>query len=920
MNRIGQPWDPSVAVADDRDNTPARNREWYGRELNVLDAVNYILYTKRMVLDFYVPPGFLDLSRYEITAATLRLYCHNRIPNGAPATPDFDLRVFERGLSHSALLYNTPIGTDYTLYHSIDDGTVLADGTISGVDSWQEIDISNASFIGRIESVYKNRGHISIGLVDANETNYATSTEDAMAPGYDGTVIDRAYDYNDFTHGSFYMFNGDPDKLPELVLTYQPKDEAGTIHSMSLDLNRSKYSGSISGLINVSDPEEEDQTLVIEARYALPGGSYGEYVGIDTQVLSTPDPSGSNYVWTADISQPVQELNLIYSLENWLYDQDPVAVNANWTTITWLFTGAGSISQRWSAGRLKPNTTYTISAIATGSISLHVTSQGSDSGTSPSVTFNSGTGNIDISVTGTAGIQLTDLTLIEVDAINSHYYAAEFRAQCTEIGQSGNFFYPSGSILVDNRIPTSFVISEANSTDSVFQAITPSGSFAWTEADSPAGISGYYVAFSASKYQILSSGNAAFVGSSPRTYNAVAPTDGRWYLSVAPVTNAGLVGNTESYGFFYNEAESFVDASGLVVNGITLSPTTNSWIASSANPSFSWTPPASKPGNTYTYHLQCGYQGGVEKTIEHNVDWDLIDASATKAFFRLTIKDDAGVVYLTKRTDASLDNWEWYDGSWHAFDSPNDVGLLKSTGATKVRYTLQVGDGIPERISLHSYLEISWFDVDAGGIFNWSYPYDPGTYYFSANDRGYLLSAVVDESLDYTGKVDLKLGLKIGSNPEQFFFSSTNPVGFQYRETMSDEWRQIDVTGLDASGTNYFRINVEPYMNIPPATNFQLRWKFILDDEEEASWRDTLVDQNTVAPDSNIEWSLLDPEIDVSGLSSPGYIHGISLGKLSTTYYARVKVFDGFEYGDWSNVYKFKVNTPPSAPTSLRIV
>lgn len=913
MNRAGTYFDYSIPVSSDRTNTPSRNREWYAKELNKIDLMNYIIYTKRAAIDFYVPPNFLDFSRYEITGATLKLYCRSRIPNGgATPYPSFGINIFDRTYSTNVLLYNYT--NDYNLYYSLDDGVNAGSMTISGANTWYQFSTTDASFLARIYNTYLALGHISIGLVGSAECNYPTSTEDSSVPGYDGAVVDRNYDYNDFTQGSFSLFEDDEDKVPQLVISYQPRDEAGTINSMSITQNKSKYSSTIDGIINISDPEEENQTLNIEAKYALPGGTYGSYELIDTNNIIAPNASGTNYTWSADISQPIQNSNLIYSLQNWLYDKDLGATNVTWTGTYWHFNTSGTLAERFDAGRLKPNTTYRITLTTSGSITMSVLNDSTTS-VNPSIEFDSGTEDVDIVITGSV-VDLTDVKLEEITS-NEYYYSAQFRAMCAEPLQSGNLFYPSGILLIDNRVPTDVVITEENSLDGVFQSITPSGNFEWTASSSSSGISGYLVAFSAQQYPLLSEENSAFVNSSQRTYNTVAPFEGRWYLGVAPVTNSGITGNTSSYGFYYNTSEGFVETSGMQVNSITLSPSLNTWVSNIDNPRFEWTAPTPKVGNSYLYDFQCGTNGGVEsRPIEHLIDWDLIDPSATEAFFRLTIKDNAGIIYITKSTDDDVVNWEYFDGAWHELDE-NNPGLLRSTSATKIRYTLQSTDSIPDGVSLHSYIEIGWFDVSAGGVIDYSYMYDPRTMYFGI-DRGYIESAISETVLDHIGTVAIRMGIKINGGAENFFLSTITSTGFLYREQGSAAWQQL--SSYESTGVAYYKINIEPYMNVPINTPFEFRWKFVLDGVDETSWRQTITNLETAAPDGVYEWVFSEPEINESSLQNVYYIHNKALENISTTYYARVRVFDGFEYGDWSRMYKFKVNLIPSAPTGLRIL
>lgn len=67
------------------------------------------------------------------------------------------------------------------------------------------------------------------------------------------------------------------------------------------------------------------------------------------------------------------------------------------------------------------------------------------------------------------------------------------------------------------------------------------------------------------------------------------------------------------------------------------------------------------------------------------------------------------------------------------------------------------------------------------------------------------------------------------------------------------------------------------------------------------------------------EWMFESSEISVSGITIPRYDVQEDLSMVAVPYFVRVRCFDGHEYGNWSKLYKFTINSIPSAPTSLFI-
>lgn len=941
-----QPQDPSIdpyaaPLGTYYYNIAQRYRSYYARFFNNLEIVNYVIHTRRFAVDFYVPSDFIDFTRFNITAAKVRLYCDSRIPNSHPTTPlkNFSLLCYERGLVNSTRIFDFGLDADTTLYASMNTSptqSYIGATTISSASSWYEISLNNTAFLGRLQSLYASRGFVGLSFIQSDETDYADFTEDTSVPAYtpvtvtDPPVVQRAYDLDQFTHAHFRMFDGEPSQVPELVITYEARQEAGTIVSMSVTENRSKYSGTAGGTMKISDPEGQNQTVGVEVAYALPGANYGGYISAGSFTAAGPSTSGTNYNWSASISQPIQSGNLLYSQDRWFYESANTtggsAVYASGSQ-AWSLPNSASIAAQWGVGRLKPSTNYVFGGYSNRNLTFAVDVSGADptpvSGMAPQLQFNTGLGGATISVTNNSGLSASasGFYLQEVGADpNDYYYSAKFRARCTEPSFSGDYYYAIEEILVDNRVPTSVVITEANTTDREWQGATASGAYSWTASTSPLGISGYYVGFSAQEFPILSSGNAQFVAPSPRTYNIAAPNEGRWYFSVAPVTNNGIVGNTSSYGFFYNSPENFVEASGLRVNGILVSSNENTWIPSADNPKFEWTPPQPKTGNVYTYELEVGSEGCVVGAVfEWDIDWTKIE-DATKAFFKLVVQDSAGIVYMTRATEDSVDNWEWYDGSWHPLEDPNDLGLLESSGATKIRYTTVAGDSVPEKISTHVYLQIGWFDVDGGGIMRYSASLNPISAYFGSTSVGYKTPVVSQYLLSgYTGNLAVKASITPSGGTERLYYSNNTPVGFLWKNTSDASWQQFNGV-LGVSGNVHLRLNIEPYMLAEPGVNHTFKWKLIRNGVEDGSWIQTLTNQQVTNPSGSLTWELTDPEIAASGIVSPEYTHGIPLEFSSTTYYSRLRVFDSFQYGEWSKIFKFKVNTPPDAPRGLRIV
>lgn len=66
-------------------------------------------------------------------------------------------------------------------------------------------------------------------------------------------------------------------------------------------------------------------------------------------------------------------------------------------------------------------------------------------------------------------------------------------------------------------------------------------------------------------------------------------------------------------------------------------------------------------------------------------------------------------------------------------------------------------------------------------------------------------------------------------------------------------------------------------------------------------------------------WVFTLPEIDEDNLVVPNFKPVTPLTLTGTTYYVRVRPHDGFQYGTWSERYKFRINALPLPPTNLFI-
>ena len=203
-----QPQDPSIdpyaaPLGTYYYNIAQRYRSYYARFFNNLEIINYVIHTRRFAVDFYVPSDFIDFSRFNITAAKVRLYCDSRIPNSHPTTPlkNFSLLCYERGLVNSTRIFDFGLDADTTLYASMNTSptqSYIGATTISSASSWYEISLTNTAFLGRLQTLYASRGFVGLSFIQSDETDYADFTEDTTVPGYtpvtvtDPPVVQRA--------------------------------------------------------------------------------------------------------------------------------------------------------------------------------------------------------------------------------------------------------------------------------------------------------------------------------------------------------------------------------------------------------------------------------------------------------------------------------------------------------------------------------------------------------------------------------------------------------------------------------------------------------------------------------------------------------------------------------------------------------
>lgn len=922
-----QPQDPSIdPYAAPKGayyyNIAQRYRDYYARILDSLTVANYVIYTSRFGVDFYAPENFLDTSRYYITSAKIKIYCDVRIPNHHPVIPikNFTLNCGER-YNYASRLFDAGLIDSGILHNYLNVSAPLQSAIISNVGSWYTFTITNSDFLNRLQNIYIPQGFIPICFKQNDEQDYPNFTEDSTVAGYvpvfptDPPIVQRPYDWDDFTHAHFSLFDGA--YLPQLILTCELIRGAGTISSFSITRDRSKYSATLNGSAFVSDPDEMQQQLQVEIAYALPGGKSGDYILASTTTI-TPPVSGALFPWSADISIPVSGTNLIYTQNKWLYDSANSFYKSTYSDGIWTIQRGGSVSVVFPAERLKPNTFYVFKCTSNGHVSIiATTANGSETvvGPSPSIAFNSANDSVTLTIYNSSASPKTisDIILEMQNANpNDYYYIGTCRARCVENQYVGDYVYVAQPVIIDNRIPSSVLITENSSQNEIWQDITPSGVFSWTESFCPVGISGYRVQFSSTKYPSLNEYNSLFTTN--RTYAVSTWTEGKWYFSVAPVANNGLIGNTSSYGFWYNVKEQFVDTSGFKVNGVEIGTDENTWVPNYTNPQFSWIAPNAKPGNIYTYDLQVGSSGGVgDVDLIWDIDWSLIDEAAAKAFFRFILKDYTGIIYIERSTDTSSLNWYWYDGSWHPMEDPNDLGLLRSTNATKIKYTLSNRDGAPDSISLLAFLETGWFNTKNGGYIEYGPMCDPISLYFGNYGYGDIVEETVTGNntafgvymeIEYNGKINI-------------YRSTITNAGFLWKNPTDLSWQIINGVTPPLNSVD-IKICLEPYMQIPAGANYICRWKYIRNGVIDESWIGT-VTRMAINPHKNAVWLLYNPEISVSGITNNSYVCNKQLSP-GITYYARARVHDGCEYGDWSKIFKFKINSIPMSPQGLRLI
>lgn len=102
--------------------------------------------------------------------------------------------------------------------------------------------------------------------------------------------------------------------------------------------------------------------------------------------------------------------------------------------------------------------------------------------------------------------------------------------------------------------------------------------------------------------------------------------------------------------------------------------------------------------------------------------------------------------------------------------------------------------------------------------------------------------------------------------------------------------------------------------------NYKWRYKKTINGAQDGSFTTSASAVNLGAADSiPYTWDFDNPEIDEDNIAVPEFRPDDDLTYTGRAYFARFRVFDGFEYGNWTEMYKFRVNEKPVAPNNLFI-
>jgi hypothetical protein len=127
----------------------------------------------------------------------------------------------------------------------------------------------------------------------------------------------------------------------------------------------------------------------------------------------------------------------------------------------------------------------------------------------------------------------------------------------------------------------------------------------------------------------------------------------------------------------------------------------------------------------------------------------------------------------------------------------------------------------------------------------------------------------------------------------------------------------VGILGDEDSSIRTIRFNMT-HGTYNPSGAFKWRYKKTVNGVQDSSFTSSTSDVNLAAATPIVyQWNFDAPEISQNDIGVPEYRPSIDLSYLSRVYYARFRVFDGFEYGNWTGLYKFRINERPVAPTNL---
>jgi len=704
-----------------------------------------------LVLDFYIPPDQqIDPTIYNVTSAKLKLFVHSTFGNTAQSSYQLYLRNdFSNSLYRVPLVQLANANTEMSGVYNSTTTSYMSGSTLNlAVSNWITLNLLSGFYSKFL--THQTGGFVSLVLKRTTRNSYDWFQAASQL-------------YED---GSF---------APTLEINYERKQEPATITNFDLKTPSAlNYVEHVPTVITVRDPDQENQTLTVEGSAKLgDSNDYAPYTPlslVESPVISALD---KGTISERTVILPFRKGSLA-TPKRFKYHADVTrSAGASFSGNNLVLgSGAYAYSVLYTGLDLKPNTTYRFGITFTTNrynpyISVNipntpfyqqkqVATYNENSGATY-IDFNSGqivrlgNGTIDgyqvtLRVDGATDstITITGVTLIEIP-YDTVPWKVRLRAKVNDTDGTSEYFVMPRELDVDGRAPTKPVITDENGSQHEVFTQSPSARFVWTESQVLGNVPmrQYRYRIDNDPNTIITSDNSTVIANRLLEHNFT--WDDKHYLHVAGEAENNLIGETASYGYWYNVPATFNEVAGIKCNDIALKTDITEWINYELRPQFTWTAPA-EANHLMRYEIQVGTSGGINAyTIEpFEIDWSFIPAGVG-AFFRIQIHDATGILYLDKNTLYDKTGWDVYKAN--SFQWVSMATELEGLGRTNLpktiipdatsdplyslaRYSISLPDHIPDEIPLYAQISVGYYDATSGN-YVWSQFTQPKRFVFT---------------------------------------------------------------------------------------------------------------------------------------------------------------------------------------------